>query len=250
MGGLTFRQVSEVEEVLASMSGIDNADEIELQEIAKSTEDLISKMSQTDNSLAGEETLPMCELLGLDKQLRSIRGLLKVEVAKKVQLEEHIEKEKQKLERIREHPREYDDGVQEDITKQIAKLNDELKVRQESIDLLKGRLKNQITSFKETIAKVLDKDTSLAEKIQMLFRKQGITIASMLTAIGMTICVLIEALLPGGGGAVGGPPKDEKGVKERLRNKRKALASLLGRLGIKATEAFSWYHWDDHQLDS
>ena len=33
------------------------------------------------------------------------------------------------------------------------------------------------------------------------------------------------------------PPKDEKGVKEWLRNKPKALASLLGRLGMKAAEA-------------
>ena len=49
MGGLTLRQVSEVEEVLASMSGIDNTDEIELQEIGKSMEDLISKMSQMDD---------------------------------------------------------------------------------------------------------------------------------------------------------------------------------------------------------
>ena len=55
--------------------------------------------------------------------------------------------------------------MREYITKQIDKLNDELKVRQESIDLLKGRLKSQITSFKETIAKVLDKNTSLTEKI-------------------------------------------------------------------------------------
>ena len=59
--------------------------------------------------------------------------------------------------------------------------NDELKVRQESIDLLKGRLKSQITSFKETIAKVLDKDTSLGEMIRTLFREQGIKIASILT---------------------------------------------------------------------
>ena len=84
----------------------------------------------------------MQELLGLDKQLRSFRGLLKVEVAKKVQLEEHIKKEKQKLERNREHPGVYQDGIREDITKQIDKLNDELKVRQESVNLLKGRLKN------------------------------------------------------------------------------------------------------------
>ena len=42
--------------------------------------------------------LPMHELLGLDKQLRSIRGSLKVEVAKKVQLEQCIKQEEHKLE--------------------------------------------------------------------------------------------------------------------------------------------------------
>ena len=122
--------------------------------------------------------------------------------------------------------------------KRIAKLNDELKVRQESIDLLKGRLTDQITSFKETISKVLDKDTSLAEKIRTLFREQGITIASILTAIRMAVGVLVETLLPVGGGVVGPPPpKDEKGVKEWLRNKLKALALLLGRLGMRVAEA-------------
>ena len=90
-------------------------------------------------------------------------------------------------------------------------------------------------SFKETIAKVSDKDTSLSEKIRTLFREQGITIASILTAIGMAIGVLVEALLPGGGGAAaasggGGepPPKDDKSLKGWIRNKLKALASLLG----------------------
>ena len=131
--------------------------------------------------------------------------------------------------------------MREDITKRIDNLNDELKVKQESINLLKGRIKNQITSFKETSTKVLDKDTSLAEKIRTLFREQGITIASILMAIGMAIGVLVEALLPGGGGAISGggepPPKDEKGLKEWVRNKLKALASLLGKLGMKAAEA-------------
>ena len=122
--------------------------------------------------------------------------------------------------------------------KQITKMNDELEVRQESIDLLKSRLTNQITSFKEMIAKVLDKDTSLANKIRTLFREQGITIASILTAVRMAISVLVEALLPGGGTVASPPPpKDEKGVKGWLRNKLKALASLLGRSGVKAAEA-------------
>ena len=56
------------------------------------------------------EDLPMHELLGLDKQLRSIRGSLKVEVAERVKLEERIKKEKRKLEEIRDNP-EYDDRI-------------------------------------------------------------------------------------------------------------------------------------------
>ena len=99
-------------------------------------------------------------------------------------MEEHIAKECRKLEEFREYPGVYDDAMREDITKRIDDLNEDLKVRQESISLLRGRLKNQITSFKETIAKVLDSNTSLAEKIRTLFREQGITIASILTVIG------------------------------------------------------------------
>ena len=109
--------------------------------------------------------------------IRSIRGSLQAEMAKKVQLKKLTKKEKRKHEEIRDNP-EYDDGIREDIRKRIEKYNDELKTRQQSIDLLKGRLKDQITSFKETVAKVLDKDISLAEKIRTLFREQGITIAS------------------------------------------------------------------------
>ena len=68
---------------LPSLSEIAKADTIELKEIAKSTEDLIyqiNNQTQTDDLLEH----PLRELLGLDKQLRSIRGSLKVEVAKKV----------------------------------------------------------------------------------------------------------------------------------------------------------------------
>ena len=242
--GVTAKQaimLNKVEEEIPSVSDVDKAGAIELQEIAKSLEDLIFQIDiQKDTDDLFEH--PLRELPGLDTQFRSIGGSLKVEVAKKVQLEECIKKEHRKLEEFREYPGVYDDAMREDITKRIDDLNEDLKVRQESIDLLKGRLKNQITSFKETISKVLDKDTSLAEKIQTLFREQGITIASILTAIGMAIGILVEALLPGGGSAAmtsggGEPPKDEKGLKEWIRSKLKALALLLGQLGIKAAEA-------------
>ena len=201
LGKLTARQVvmlNKAAEELPSESEITKEDDIELQEIAEKASGIISQIKdvQTDTEDLFEH--PLRELLGLDKQLRNTRGSLKVEVAKKVELEEHIAKERRKLEEFRRYPGVYDDAMEEDITKRIDTLNDELATRQKSIDLLKGRLKNQITSFKETIAKVLDKDTSLGEKIRTLFREQGITVASILKAIGMAIGVLVEALLPGG----------------------------------------------------
>ena len=101
---------------LPSSSEIAKADEIELEEIVKSTEDLIfqiNNQSQTDDLFEH----PLRELLGLDTQLRSIRGPLKVDVAKKVQLEDCITKECRKLEEFREYPGVYDDAMKEDITK-------------------------------------------------------------------------------------------------------------------------------------
>ena len=229
VGRITARQavmLNKAVEELPSESDITKADDIELQEIAEKTSGIISQIKdvQTDTEDLFEHPLP--ELLGLDKQLRTIRGSLKVEVAKKVELEGHIEMEKIKLGEIQDNPR-YTKKQREELRKRLDKLNAELKVRQESIDLLRSRLRNQITSFKETIAKLLDKDTSLGEKIRTLFREQRITIASIRTAIGMAIGVLVEALLPGGGGAISGggepPPKDEKDLKEWVRSKLKAL---------------------------
>ena len=81
------------EEQLPFESDITGVDDIELQEIAEKASGIISQIKdvQTDTDELFEH--PLHELLGLDKQLRSIRGSLKVEVAKKVELEEHIAKE-------------------------------------------------------------------------------------------------------------------------------------------------------------
>ena len=56
--------------------------------------------------------------------------------------------------------------------------------------------------------------------------------ASILMAIGMASCVLVEALLPGSEGVIAqgkdGDNAKPENVKEWLGNKLKALASLLG----------------------
>ena len=107
VGRITARQavmLNKAAEELPSEPDIIGADDTELQEIAKKASGIISQIKdvQTDTEDLFEN--PLRELLGLDKQLRSIRGSLKVEVAKQVELVEHIAKECQKLEEFWEYP--------------------------------------------------------------------------------------------------------------------------------------------------
>ena len=88
-----------------------------MQEIAEKALGIISQIKDIQTNTDDLFEHPLRELLGLDKQLRSIRGSLKVEVAKKVELEEHITKEHHKLKEFREYPGVYDDAMKEDITK-------------------------------------------------------------------------------------------------------------------------------------
>ena len=82
---------------LPSTSDINKADDIGLQEISnnisKCMEDLISQTKHNQSKTDDLFEYSLHGLLGLDEQLRSIRGSLKVDVAKKVQLEENITKE-------------------------------------------------------------------------------------------------------------------------------------------------------------
>ena len=107
-GKVTAQQavmLNKAAEELPSESDITNADDTELQEIVEKASGIMSQIKdvQTDTEDLFEH--PLCELLGLDKELRSIRGSLKVEVAKKVQLDGHIEMEKIKLGEIQDDPR-------------------------------------------------------------------------------------------------------------------------------------------------
>ena len=120
VGKLTARQavmLDKAAEELPSESDITKADDIELQEIVEKASGVISQIKDIQTYAEDLFKHPLHELLGLGKQLRSIRGSLKVEVVKKVQLEEHIAKERRKLEEFREYPGVYDDAMKEDITK-------------------------------------------------------------------------------------------------------------------------------------
>ena len=59
-------------------------------------------------------------------------------------------------------------------------------------------LRSQVSRIRETFRRLLHEDTTLAERIRTLFREQGFTVASILTAIGMAIPTLVLALTGGG----------------------------------------------------
>ena len=97
VGRITARQavmLNKAAEELPSESDITGADDIEPQEIAEKASGIISQIKDVQADTEDIFEYLLRELLGLDKQLRSIRGSIKVEVAKKVELEEHITKER------------------------------------------------------------------------------------------------------------------------------------------------------------
>ena len=121
----------------------------------------------------------------------------------------------------------------------LQRFQDEQKAINDQIHILKGRYSNQIYQIRESIIKFLDKETgTLGERIRTLFKEQGVTIVSILTAVGMAIGVLIEALL--GSPTVstttsqGTTTSDKKGgAREWIKNKLKALLQPLGKLADK-----------------
>ena len=216
---------------------------IELMEMTSKDIDGLEQETSFIEPTERDKLLPLRELQGLDKQIRTIKGSLKVAIAKRVELEDRIKHEENKLNEIQDPI--YSDDQRKMVEDRIKKLRDELNERNEEINILKGEASKQINQIKESITQFLDKETrTLGERIRTLFKEQGITIVSILTAVGMAIGVLIEALL--GGPTVstttsGSSPADggdkKGGAREWIKNKLKALSSLLGKLAAKAGAA-------------
>ena len=223
-------------------SSTTDAEAIEMIKVTSKDIDTTVKDVEQDTSFIKpserDNLLPLRELEGLDKQLRTIKGSLKVAIAKRIDLEGRIKHEERKLNEIQDP--KYSDDQRDMIEGRINKLRGELTERNKEIDILKGEASKQINQIRGSITKFLDKETgTLGERIRTLFKEQGITIVSILTAVGMAIGVLIEALLggpsasaPTSGGTSGGDKKG--GAREWIKNKLKALSQLLGKLADKA----------------
>ena len=226
----------------------DNQDNIMLQDII--TKNVIAtdnsmKLIETSLTEIGEDAstqtggITLRELEGLDKELRTISSSLRSAIAKSIAKQVDIDRENRKLEEMA-NDGTYSDEQREEVRARLQRFQDEQKAINDQILILKGRYSNQIYQIRESIIKFLDKETdTLGERIRTLFKEQGITIVSILTALGMTLGILIEALL--GGPSTTSTPTSEStttsdkkgGAREWIKNKLKALSQLLGKLADK-----------------
>ena len=223
----------------------DNQDNIMLQDIITKNEiatDNSIKLIETSLTETGAEAstqtggLTLRELEGLDKELRTISGSLGSAIAKSIAKQVDIDKENRKLEEM-VNDEMYSDEQREEVRARLQRFQDEQKAISDQIRILKGRYSNQIYQIRESIMKFLDKETgTLGERIRTLFKEQGITIVSILTALGVTLGVLIEALLGGPSTTSQSTTTSDKkgGAREWIKNKLKALSQLLGKLANKA----------------
>ena len=183
----------------------DNQDNIILQDIITKNEiatDNSMKLIEMSLTEIGEDASTQTgvlstlrELEGLDKELRTISSSLRSAIAKSIAKQVDIDRENRKLEEMA-NDETYSDKQREEVQARLQRFQDEQKAINDQIRILKGRYSNQIYQIRESIMKFLDKETgTLGERIRTLFKEQGITIISILTALGMTLGVLIEALL-------------------------------------------------------
>ena len=134
-------------------SSTTNAEAIEMIEVtSKDIDTTVKDVEQYTSFIEPSERdklLPLRELEGLDKQLRTIKGSLKVAIAKHINLEGHIKLEERKLSEVQDP--KYSDYQREMIEGRIRKLGAELTERNKEIDILKGEASKQINQIRESI---------------------------------------------------------------------------------------------------
>ena len=182
--------------------------------------------------------LDMREFLGISKALKSINGELRNDTAKLSELDKRIKRDTAKLKEIEDNPEDFSEEQKELYKKRLQEVKEERQARLEFLSQNRKDLQTQVARIKQTIEKILDSDTSLSKKFRTLFREQGITIFSVLTAVSMIISTIVLVVTGGGsGGAPGSSPKDEAEFRKWLKKQLNRLANALKLLVGKAVAA-------------
>ena len=204
---------------------------ITLKELSSLVENIHIKTREASQNT----DLDMREFLGIEKALQSIEGELLSNTSKLTEIDKCIKRNTKKLEEVENDP-SYTDEQRQLYRDRLDDLNTEKQARLEILSQNRQDLQTQTARIRQTLEKVLDQNTSFAERIRTLIKEQSTTTFSILTALSMTISTIVLAITVvfGGGGRAGGStPKDEGVLKKWLDR----LADALKRLAGKAVEA-------------
>ncbi|CAG2207381.1 unnamed protein product [Mytilus edulis] len=212
----------------------------ELLETASNAETYVKEIETSfiehGTSLVDNETqtkITKREMDGVISAMTTVKEELENNLAKLNETNKDLAKENAKLEQAKE---DNDEFQIDRISSRIRELESERSARLEVININKEKLRSQVNRFKQTIHKMLNEDKTLGERIRTLFREQGITIVSVLTAFGMIIGVIVEAFT-GSPSPSPSPPSKGGGVQDWMKKQLKNLGKLLSFLAGKLAAA-------------
>ena len=180
---------------------------IPLEELSSLVEDIHVKTREASQNT----NFDMREFLRINKALQRIQGELLNNTSKLTEINKSIKRDTKKLEGVENDPTYSDEQRQLYRGRLDDDLNSKKQARLEILSQNRKDLQTQVARIKQTLEKVLDKNTSLAERICNLFDEQDIIIFSILTALSVTISTIvltITGVFGGGGGTGGSPSKD------------------------------------------
>ena len=223
-------------------NNLPDIDSVEMTDLPNTAETLVKEIETSFIDLERDETgtqtdMTKREMDGILKAMASVKEEIANELAKLNETNKDLAKENTKLEQAKA---DNDEFQIERISSRIRDLESERSARLEVINVNRDKLRSQVNRIKDTINKILKEDTTLGERIKTLFREQGITIVSVLTAFGMIIGVIVETFIPTTGGTTSPskpPPKDATGVKDWIKKQLSNLGKLLADLAGKAAAA-------------
>ena len=247
------------ETIASTNSSPERQENIEMQTVETVEENIdtfLEAQTQTELALGPEGSLQFRELAGLDRSLRNMRTtVLKLTSDREVK-KLRVEELKDELSRV-----SYDDGEVhfsedfEEKTEKIKTLEEEIEVLDSEIREYDGKFRSQFQRIKQTIDKMLHQDLTLGEQIQTLFREQGITIASVITALGLAIGMIVQGILSTAKSTLNPTPKPtptpeptpkpkpkptptpeptpEPGIKGWIKQQLQKIANLLSKVADK-----------------
>ena len=85
------------------------------------------------------------------------------------------------------------------VSEEDAERSRELEAKIEELDTAitdqDAKVRNSLQRLRRSIENFIDSDSTLGNRVRALFRREGVTIASLLTAVGMTIVAVVEGIV-------------------------------------------------------